>query len=126
MEDIPWEIFGGMSASIMNRQKNSPQEAPHDMLQEPDGLLFDELRDHVAKHGADGVEALVRVADVGEAHVIEQDLLHDEDGHRLAELRPGLHDAQTQRDDLGRQQEVDHLRRVVLDQGPDHAERRET
>lgn len=103
----------------------SPKKAAHNMLQQADRLLLDELRHHVAEHGADGVEALVRVADVGEAHVVEQDLLHDEDRDRLAQLRARLHDAQTQRDDLGREQEVDHLGRIVLDERADDAERGE-
>ena len=102
-----------------------PQEAAHDVLEEADRLVLDELGDHVAEHGADGEEALVRLADVGEADVVEQDLLHDEDGDRLAELGARLHDAQAQRDDLGREQEVDHLGRVVLDQRADDAQRRQ-
>jgi hypothetical protein len=44
-----------------------------------------------------------------EAHVVEEDLLDNESGHGLGQLRPGLHDPQAQRDDLRRQQEVNHL-----------------
>ncbi len=93
------------------------------MLQEPSRLLLDQLSDHIAQDRTDGVEPLVRRADVVKAVIVEQYLLHDEDGDGFAELRPGLHDAQTQRDDLCRQQKVDHLRRVILDQGADDAER---
>ena len=95
------------------------------MLKQPSRLLLNQLRNHVAEDGADRVEALVRGADVVEAVVVEQDLLHYEDGHRLGQLGPGLHDAQTQRDDLGREQEVDHLGGVVLDKRPDDPQRGE-
>lgn len=92
------------------------------MLQKADGLLLNQLRDHITQNGADGVEPLIRGADIREAHVIKQDLLHDKDGHRLAEFRTGLHDPQAERDDLGRQQEIDHVGRVVFHQRADHAE----
>lgn len=49
------------------------------------------------------------------AHVVQQDLLHDEGGHRLGQLRADLHGAQAQRDDLRGQEEVDHVRVVNLD-----------
>lgn len=73
------------------------------MLEQTNSLLFDELGDHVAEHGSNGVEAFVGMADIGETHVIEQDLLDDEDSHRLAQFRAGFHDPKAQRDDLGRQ-----------------------
>ena len=92
------------------------------MLKESGRLLLDQLRNHVAEDSADGVEPLVCRADVVETVVVEQYLLHDEDGHRLAQLRARLHDAKAQRDDLGGQQKVDDLGRVVLDQGADNAE----
>ena len=66
------------------RKENSPQEAAHDVLQEAHRLLLDKLGDHVAEDGPDGVESLVRLANVRQARVVEQDLLHDEDGDRLA------------------------------------------
>lgn len=85
------------------------------MFEEPSRLLLYELRNHVAEDGADGIKPLVRGTDVVKTVVIEQDLLDNEDGNRLAELGPGLHDPQTQGDDLGRKQKVDHLGRIVLD-----------
>jgi hypothetical protein len=88
--------------------------AAHDVLEEADRLRLDELVDHVAEDGADGVEALVRVADVREPGLVEQDLLHDEDRDGLAQLAPRLHNPQAQRDDLRAQQEVDHAPVVVL------------
>ena len=84
------------------------------MLEQSDGLALDELVDHVGQNRPDRVETLVRLADVGEPEVVEQDLLDNEDGDRLGQLRPSLHDPQTERDDLGRQQKVDHVRVVVL------------
>jgi hypothetical protein len=85
-----------------------------DVLEQTDGLLLDQLVDHVAKHGADGVEALVRLADVCQAGVVEKDLLDDEDGDGLAQLRARLHDAEAQGDDLGCEQEVYDCVVVVL------------
>jgi len=96
------------------------------VLEQTDGLLLDQLVDHVAKHGADGVEALVRLTDVGQAGIVEQDLLDDEDRDGLAQLGAGLHDAEAQGDDLRREEEVDHLGGVVLDQGPDDAQGSQT
>ena len=56
------------------------------------------------------VAPVVGLADVVEAGLVQEDLLEDEGGHGLAQLRARLHDAETQRDDLRRQQEVDHLK----------------
>lgn len=53
------------------------------MLEKADGLGLDKLANHVAEHGADGVEALIGVADVGKAGLVQQDLLDDEDSHSL-------------------------------------------
>ena len=92
------------------------------MLQQPDRLLLHQLRDHIAQHRPDGVEALVGLADVRQAHVVQQDFLHDEDGDGFAELRPGLHDAEAERDDFRGEEEVYYFRAVVFDQGADHAE----
>ena len=84
------------------------------MLQETHRLSLNELIDHVAEYGADGVEAFVRVADVGQASLVEQYLLDDEDGDGLGQLRACLHDAQTQWNDLRGQEEVDDGSVVVL------------
>jgi hypothetical protein len=92
------------------------------MLEQPGSLLFDQLAHHVAENGAYGIEPLIGGADVVEAIVVKKDLLHDEDGDSLAELRPGLHNTQTERNDLGGQQEVDDLGRVVLDKSADYTE----
>lgn len=56
------------------------------MLEQADGLLLYKLVDHVAEHGADSVETLVRLADVRKPNVVQENLLHNEDGDRLAEL----------------------------------------
>ena len=41
-----------------------PEITTHNMFQEPHSLRLDELVDHVAEDGADGVEPLVCVADI--------------------------------------------------------------
>lgn len=102
-------IVEGVSQPRQSRNGNIPQEAPDNMLQQPGRLLLDQLAHHVAKDGADSVESLIGGADVVQAIVVKQDLLHNEDGDSLTELRARLHDAQTERDDLGGQQEVDDL-----------------
>lgn len=99
-----------------------PQEAPDDMLQQPSSLLLDQLAHHVGEDGSDGVESLIGGADVVQAIVVKKDLLHDEDSNGLTELGARLHDAQTERNDLGGQQEVDDLGRVVLDKGANDTE----
>ena len=75
---------------------------------------LDELVDHVAKDGTDGEEALVGVTDVGKPGLVEKDLLDDEDRNRLGKLRAGFHDAEAERDDLGRKEEVYHRVVVIL------------
>jgi hypothetical protein len=42
-----------------------------------------------------------RLADILQARVVKQNLLHDEGRDSLGELASRLHDPQTQRDDLG-------------------------
>jgi len=84
------------------------------MLQQPDSLGIDELGDHVAQDRADRVESLVGVADVSQPCLVEEDLLDDEDRHRLGELRAGLHDTEAERNDFGGQQEVNDGRVVIL------------
>lgn len=95
------------------------------MLQEPDGLLVNELSDHITKNSANSVESLVGLADVLQSHVIEQDLLNDEDSNGLAELRSSLHDTEAERDDLCGEEEVDDFCRVILDQSADDTKRRQ-
>lgn len=91
------------------------------MLEQACSLLLDELADHITEHSADGIEALVRSADVIKAIIVEEYLLDDEDGNRLGQFRACLHDPQAQRNYLGGQEEVDHLGRVVLDESADDA-----
>jgi hypothetical protein len=56
------------------------------VLQQPYGLLVNQLSNHVTQYGTDGVKALVGLADILQTHVVKQDLLDDEDSDRLAEL----------------------------------------
>ena len=93
------------------------------MLQEPHSLLVNELSDHITENGANSVESLVDLADVLQSHVVEQDLLDDEDSNGLAELRSSLHDTEAERNDLGGEEEVDDFCRVVLDQSANDTKR---
>lgn len=43
---------------------NVPQEASDNMLKEPNSLLLNKLGHHVAQHGSDRIEPLIRMADV--------------------------------------------------------------
>lgn len=79
------------------------------MLQKPDCLRIDQIVHHRTQDGAHGIESLVCLTDVRQAEIIEQDLLNDEDGDCFGEFRSGLHDAETERDDLGREEEVDDV-----------------
>lgn len=96
------------------------------MLEEPSRLGLNELSNHVAEDSADGVEALVGSADIVEAVIVEEDLLDDEDGHGLTKFRARLHDAQAERDDLGCEEEVDDLGRIILNEGADNTQASET
>lgn len=93
------------------------------MLQQPDRLTLDQCCDHVGEHGADGVESLVRLADVLQAEVVEEDLLDDEDGDGLGEFGTGLHDSKAERDDLCGQKEVNHVGVFVLLQSAEPRDR---
>lgn len=93
------------------------------MLEQANSLLFHQLVDHVAQDGTDSIEALVCLANVREANIVEEYLLYDENGDGLAELGASLHDAQTKRDDLGCQEEVDDLGRIILDESADNTKR---
>lgn len=69
---------------LQERQKNDiPQETSDDMLQQPDRLHLDKSANHVAQDCANSVETLVGGADVAQAGVIQEDLLHDEYGDGL-------------------------------------------
>lgn len=109
-----WGRIGNVGLKQYDRVDYIPQEAPDHVLKQPGGLLLDQLAHHVTENGADGIEPLISGADVVQAIVVKKYLLHDEYGDSLAELRARLHDAQTERNDFGGQQEVDDFGRVVL------------
>ena len=69
------------------------QITPDNVLQQSNGLGFHQLSDHIAQYGSNCVEPLICMTDVGQASFIEQDLLDNEDGDSLGELRSSLHDA---------------------------------
>lgn len=101
-----------------------PEIATNDVLEESDRLRLDELVDHVTKDGADGKEALVGVTDIREPGFVKKNLLHDKDCNRLGEFRTGLHDAETEGDDLGGEKEVYHCVVVILLRREDEGEGR--
>lgn len=107
-------------------KRDIPKEAAHDVLEQPDCLLLDQLSDHVAKDSAHSIESLICRTNIRQANVIEKDLLHNENRNGLAEFRPGLHYTKAERNNLSGEEEVDDVRRVILDQGSDDAERCET
>lgn len=84
------------------------------MLQQSHRLTLHQLIDHIAQHSPDSVEPLVGLADVGEAEVVEKDLLDDKDCDRFGEFGAGLHDSEAEGDDLGGEEEVDDVGVVVL------------
>ena len=61
-----------------------PEEAAHNMLQKSRGLLFNELGDHIAKHGSNSIKPLICSTDVVEAMVVQKNLLNNENSNRLA------------------------------------------
>ena len=100
-----------------------PEVATNDVLEESDRLRLDELVDHVAEDGADGKKALVGVTNIREPGFVKKNLLHDKDCNSLGEFRAGLHDAETEGDDLGGEKEVYHRVVVILLRREDEGER---
>lgn len=98
---------------------NLPEEASDNMLEKADSLLFNELSDHIAQDGTHSIESLIGSADICKADIVKQDLLNYENGDRFAELGTSFHDAEAEWDDLGGQQEVDHVGGVILHQRAD-------
>lgn len=77
------------------------------MLEQPYRLGLDEANNHIAEHGPNGVESLVCGTDVAQARVIQQNLLNNEDGHRLGQLASRFHNTETEWNDLSGQEESD-------------------
>ncbi len=91
-----------------------PEVTTDNVLEQPDCLRLDELVDHVAENGPDGEEALVGMANISQPSFVEQDFLDNEDGNRLGEFGASLHDAEAERDDLCRKEEMYDCVVVVL------------
>ena len=86
------------------------------MLEKSDGLLFYELIDHIAKYGANCIEPLVCLADIGQADIVQQDLLDNENCHSFTQFGSSFHYAKAERDNLSGKEEIDHFRGIVLHQ----------
>lgn len=84
------------------------------MLQKSDSLSFNQLIDHVAQHCSNSVEAFIGVADIGQASLIQEDLLNDEDGDSFRQFGSGLHDAKAEGYYFSGQQEVNNGAVIVL------------
>lgn len=56
------------------------------MLQKPRGLLFHQLRNHVAENSSNSIKSFICGANIVETMIVKQDLLNNEDCDRLAEL----------------------------------------
>lgn len=56
------------------------------MLQEPHGLLLNQLSDHIAENGPNCVESFVSMTDIPQSSIVEKYLLHDKYGDCLAQL----------------------------------------
>lgn len=63
-----------------------PKKAANHMLEQANSLLFDQLVDHVAEDCSNSIEALIRLANICETDIIQEDFLYDENGNRLAQL----------------------------------------
>ena len=89
--------------------KDSPQVvaetqvASHDVFEQANSLRLHKLIDHVAQNRSNRVKPFVCVADVGQAGLVKQDLLDNEDGDRLGEFGSSLHDSKAERDDFRRE-----------------------
>ena len=113
------------SGYVTNRRRhifrnNSPwviaqsQVTPHHVFQQPDSLSLHQLVHHIAQHSPHGVEPFIRMADIRQTRLVQQDLLNDEDRNGFRKFRTSLHDPQAKWDYLRREQEVNHGRVVVL------------
>lgn len=71
------------------------------MFKKTDGLGLHQLVHHVAENGAYRIEALISMAYIGQASLVEQYLLHDEDGYSFRQFRASLHDPETKRNNFG-------------------------
>lgn len=96
-----------------------------DVLQKSLRRLRQLVLDHEVQNVGHCEVAFRLHAQVLEAFFVHEDLLDDERGHGLRELGPPLHNAQTQWNDLSFDQKVDDSGIVNLDQGADHAKRRQ-
>lgn len=115
-----------MFDELLEGQQDIPKETPDNMLQQPRGLLLHQLTDHVAEYSSNSIEPLVGGTDIVETVIVEQYLLDDENSNSLRQLGPSLHDSETQRNDLGREKEVDDFGRVVFDERANDAQARQT
>ncbi len=115
-ERVVLELIGqtGLEGFFGARVIAQTQVASHDMLEETRRRLLGQIEHHEAEDLGDVREALVGLADVGEARVVGEYLLQDECGHRFGQLAAVLHDFQAQRNDFGAEQERNHVLLVGL------------
>lgn len=104
------------------------------MLEEAYGLCMREIVDHETENVDDGMEPFIGVTYICETDLVEQNFLHDENRDRLRQLGAVLHDPQTERNDLCREEKVDDLSIIGLvdrltprglDEGTDNSQGRQ-
>lgn len=68
----------GLACSRVVRQA---EVALDDVLQQTDSKSVDKLVNHVAENSTDSIEALIGLADVSQAHVVQENTLNNEDSN---------------------------------------------
>ena len=76
---------------------------------------------HVVEDGGYGVEPLGGGTDIAKADFVEEDLLHNEGGDRLRQLRSGLHDAEAEGYYLGLEKKINDVSVIHLDKSANDA-----
>jgi len=93
------------------------------VLEKPLRRLLGQLDHHLAQDHCNVREPVVSLTNVVEASFVEQNFLENKCCHCFAQLRPALHDAQAEGDDLSGEEEVDNLLLIRLDKSSNDSKR---
>ena len=66
---------------------------PYNMLQQPRCLSLCQRRDHIRQDGTNSIEPLVRLTNVLQSQIVEQDFLNDKDGYCFRQFGTCFHDS---------------------------------